>query len=149
MKKIKLKKILYALIAILILIQFIPTDRSVEAKDPALHLFNTTDVPEEVQILLKNSCADCHSDNTAYPWYAKIQPVSKWIQGHIDHGRKKMNFAAWGSYSDKRKNRKIEECMEELKDRTMPLKSYTFLHPKAKLSDDEINLLLGFFQSLQ
>ena len=149
MKKINLKKLGIILLAIFILLQFLPTDRSVEERDPALSLFNSHDVPEEAAQLLKHACNDCHSDYTKYPWYSSIQPVGRWMQGHIDHAREKLNFSDWNSYSEKRKNHKIEECIEEIKAGSMPVTSYKLMHSNARLNDDEKQILLNFFQSLQ
>ena len=98
--------------------------------------------------IFQNACYDCHSNNTNYPAYAKVSPVSFWIQGHIDHGKEHLNFSEWSTYSPGKRAHKLEECIEEIEENHMPLKSYTWMHAKAKLSDDQKNLVIEWCRSI-
>jgi hypothetical protein len=101
-------------------------------------------VPAPVQALLKRACYDCHSNYTHYPWYANIQPVSWWLTKHIDEGKQHLNFSVYGTYSAKRALKKAEEIADEVTHRDMPLPSYTWLHPEARLSSAEIKLIVDW-----
>ncbi len=98
--------------------------------------------------ILQSACYDCHSNKTEYPFYAKISPVSFWIQGHIDHGKEHLNFSEWARYSPGKRAHKLEECIEEIESNHMPLKSYTWMHSKSKLSEDQKNLVVEWFRSI-
>ena len=144
----KLKKYLpWALLASLIIIQFFRIDKSKPEYDTFQDFINITNPSESVKSSLKNACYDCHSNESKYPWYTNIAPVSFWVKGHIKGARQHLNFSEWGTYSAKKADHKLEECIEELQERNMPLKSYTWLHGEAKLSDEKIEELKSFFGS--
>ena len=94
-------------------------------------------MPENIQNILKTSCYDCHSNNTNYPWYNKIQPVNWWLADHINEGKEELNFDEFNAYSTKKKLHKLDEVIETIKDNEMPLKSYTLIHSNAKLSEND------------
>jgi len=137
-----------ALIA-LVIIQFVSIDKENPPVDVSQDFVTLHNPPASVLQNLKSACYDCHSHETAYPWYTNIQPVAWWIKGHIKEGVKKLNFSIWYSYSDKKKAHKIEECIEKIEERHMPLKSYTWTHSDAKLDDNERAELIQWFKSLE
>ena len=75
-----------------------------------------------------------------------IAPFSWWIKDHIDHGREEMNFSEWGTYSDKRAHHKLEETVELVKEKEMPLDSYTWAHSEANLSDEQREIWRQFYE---
>lgn len=101
----------------------------------------STDVPENVQNILKRSCYDCHSNETRYPWYAQVQPSAWFLQDHISVGRDELNFSVWNTYETRRKRRKLDEICEETKGGHMPLPSYLWMHWSADPTDEEISAL--------
>lgn len=101
----------------------------------------STQVPEQVEKILTTSCKDCHSNETNYPWYSKIQPAAWFLSGHISEGRKQLNFSEYGTYETRRKRRKLDEVCEQVETREMPLPSYLWIHWGAKLSDEEVKTL--------
>ncbi|MCF6306801.1 MAG: heme-binding domain-containing protein [Flavobacteriaceae bacterium] len=134
MKKI-IKYILIILIIALVVMQFIRPDKN-EGGYESLAAFKTeTNVPEEVFEILKTNCFDCHSNQTVYPWYAEISPLSYWFKDHIDEGKDELNFSEWKSYSVKKKDHKLEELVEEVEEGEMPLDSYTWIHAKLSKKD--------------
>ena len=98
---------------------------------------NSTDTPENVRVILKNTCFDCHSDHTVYPWYNNITPINYWISKHIDDGKKHFNISQsqWSTASLKKKDHKFDELIEMIDTKEMPLKSYTWIHKEANLTD--------------
>ncbi|MBC7536899.1 MAG: heme-binding domain-containing protein [Ferruginibacter sp.] len=133
-----LKLLFGSLLVLLILLQFYPksnynTSQKIFLSDISI----AHHVPAQVQQILKTSCYDCHSNNTIYPWYAAIQPVSLWLADHIKEGKAELNFAEFGGYSLRRQFRKLEEISEQVKEGEMPLTSYSIIHRNAKLSPDK------------
>jgi hypothetical protein len=144
------KKILYAILAALLVIQFIRPTRNNGETDGANAIAKKYQVPEEVHSILKQSCFDCHSNKTNYPWYANIQPVGWWIQySHINDGKRHLNFSEFASYSEKKSKKKLEEIADEVREGGMPLGTYTFLHHDAVLSPEQTKTLIAWAESLK
>ncbi|SDR93499.1 heme-binding domain-containing protein [Winogradskyella sediminis] len=100
--------------------------------------FEDTNPPDDVKTILKNACLDCHSYTTRYPWYSQITPVNYWLANHIKVGKKHFNVSKWNDYDDRRKDHKLDELIEMVERKEMPLESYTWVHSEAKLSEDQI-----------
>ena len=92
---------------------------------------------EDVKIILTETCIDCHSDVTQYPWYNNITPVNFWLAAHVKDGKKHFNLSNWEGNSIKRKDHKFEELIEMIEEKEMPLNSYTWTHDEAKLTDEQ------------
>ena len=107
------------------------------------------DVPKDVQTILTTSCYDCHSNNTAYPWYSYIQPARMFLDGHITEGKEELNFSEFGSYSKRKQGSKLKAMTSQIKSGEMPLKSYTILHQDAKLSAENRAILIDWIEKVQ
>lgn len=143
------KKILLALAAILVVIQFIRPERNTGEPDGANSIVTKYAVPDNVHAVLKQSCYDCHSNHTEYPWYANIQPVGWWIQfSHVNDGKRHLNFSEYATYNEKRSKRKFEEIADEVKEGGMPLSSYTMMHGNAKLTEEQSKLVIDWATAL-
>ena len=116
-------------------IQFVPVSRT---NPPVVA---EIEAPADVHAILKRACYDCHSNETKWPWYAYVAPVSWLIEKDVRQGRKRMNFSEWGNYHPDRQESKIQEILEQVEAGTMPLSIYLPMHPEAKLSDAERALL--------
>ena len=128
------KKMLIALGAILLLLQFVRPAKNL-SNDQSQHLNTKYPVPEDVQAILTRSCDDCHSNKTVYPWYAEIQPVGIWLANHVNEGKRHLNFSTFTSRKIAIQNHKLEEIIEMVKEGEMPLGSYTLIHRDAILSE--------------
>lgn len=144
-----LKKIVLALLVVLVGIQFIPTTRNQSDEISEAAFTKTFNVPDDIQNLLKTSCYDCHSNNTIYPWYNKMQPISWFLEGHIKEAKKELNFSEFGSYSKRKQKSKLKGIMGEIKEDKMPLSSYTLMHKEAILSEGEKLLLKNWLTDLR
>ncbi len=146
-----MKKILKIIVSILFLafvaIQFIRPDFTNPPIVQGQTLEETVQVPENVQVILKRSCNDCHTNTTVYPWYAKIQPSAWFLKGHIDEGRRKLNFSIWKTFDAPKQRRKLAEICEQLQSKEMPLPSYLWIHWGAKLSDEEVKTICDWTES--
>lgn len=134
MKKI-LKIVAIVVVAAFIIAQFFRPNRINPAVVETDALVATVHVPENVKVILSRSCADCHSNNTIYPWYSNISPVSWFLVDHVDHGRSHLNFSIWNSYDERSKLKKLDEIREQIDMAAMPLPSYLWLHRDAVLSE--------------
>lgn len=128
----------------LIGIQFIPTNRNQSDIVPVTDFISTYNPPQEIVGILRTSCYDCHSNNTEYPWYNKVQPAAMYLEEHIQHGKEEFNFSEFGDYSDRRKKSKLKSFIRQVEQNEMPLYSYTLIHRDAKISDSEKELVLNW-----
>lgn len=143
------KKIILILVILLILIQFFkPRENRSEEAQPARIAAHYA-VPEEVGSILKKACFDCHSNNTRYPWYSRVQPVAWYLSYHVNDGKKELNFDEFGTYTFKRQDHKLEEVVETVEKGEMPLESYTLIHREASLTPEERQLLIRWAKSLR
>ncbi|WP_034753319.1 heme-binding domain-containing protein [Chryseobacterium daeguense] len=128
------KNILTILLLLFIGIQFINVKENISQSRSENAIGNYYKIPAKVQEILKTSCYDCHSNNTSYPWYSKVQPVKWWLADHVNSGKRHLNFDEFNTYSREKKLEKLEEIVETVKKGEMPLTSYTVVHRNAKLS---------------
>lgn len=143
------KKILLALLIILVLIQFIPALPADYEPAPGQTFQEVHQLPQDVAMILKTACYDCHSHQAKWPWYSKVAPVSFWIGHHVEEGREHLDFSQWATYSAKKADHKLEEVIEEVKEGEMPMDSYTWLHPEANLSPEQVSRLTSYISSLR
>ncbi|MES2565776.1 MAG: heme-binding domain-containing protein [Bacteroidota bacterium] len=148
-KRFTKKNITIFLIFLFLLIQSIRIDKTTEPLNTATDFISLTSANSEISGILKSACYDCHSNQPIYPWYSNIAPVSWWIKNHYSEGSHHLNFSIWGTYSEKRKNHKLEECIEMVEENEMPLNSYTWMHKDAKLSDEQKLKLMEFFKAVR
>lgn len=122
-------------------IQFVRPARTNPAIDDAKTLEAKINVTPEVAAILVRSCDDCHSNKTEWIWYTNVAPISWYIAHHVDEGRRELSFSEFGSYSDKKAVRKLEEICEQVKSGEMPHWDYAILHPTANLSETDKQIL--------
>ncbi len=103
-------------------------------------------VPKNVEIILRTSCYDCHSNNTNYPWYSNIQPIRFLMESHIKEGKEILNFNEWGNYSSRKQNNKLDRMVKQIKANEMPLSSYTLIHKNAILNPTQKELVINWIQ---
>ena len=144
-----IKKIGLLLLIIFAVAQFFGPERNEETIISVNAFFADTNPPEDVKKILKYACLDCHSDSTEYPWYNKITPVNYWLAGHVTDGKKHLNLSKWNDYDDKRKDHKLDELIEMVKTKEMPLDSYTWVHNEAKLSAAQIESLVTWANAVR
>jgi len=137
-------KILLAIVILFIAIQFIPSTQNIDGQESTSDISKTVIMPSKVHSVLKNACYDCHSNNTDYPWYSKIQPVRLMMDRHVKEGKEELNFSEFGSYSTRSQISKLRGLANSIKDNIMPLSSYKLMHKNANLSDEEKNLIINW-----
>lgn len=141
------QKIALTVVALLLIIQFIPMTKVYEEVNED-DLTNVVQVSDEVGEILKKACYDCHSNQSVYPWYTNIQPLGFWINGHIKNGKKHLNFSEWGKYDADKQAHKLEEICEEIEEGHMPLKSYTWMHEGTRLNSEQVQLICDWTKNV-
>jgi hypothetical protein len=129
------KRILYLLLSVFLLLQLFPVPRD----NPPVTSEITTS--EEVKHILKRSCYDCHSNETVWPFYSYVFPVSYLVTNHVQEGRDELNFSEFGSLAERKQKKKIYEVWEQVDEGEMPPKDYLLLHPSANLSEKDKEIL--------
>jgi hypothetical protein len=129
---------LIVLVAALAAIQLVPVERS----NPPVA--SDVGAPDEVKKILRRSCYDCHSNETRWPWYARVAPMS-WLTAHdVKEGRRELNFSAWNQFTGARRARKFKEIVEQIEQQKMPQWYYLVLHPDAQLSAADKETILNW-----
>ena len=143
-----MKKIVLIILAVFILIQFVRPEKN-NSQNETNSIEILMEVPTEVQQILKTSCNNCHSNNTAYPWYSEIAPVSWYLASHVNQGKEHLNFSEWALYNENQKNHIIEDLLEELEEKRMPLKSYLNVHENAKMTAEQYKVLINWVKTIK
>jgi hypothetical protein len=133
------RKIGILLLSILVVIQFIQPTKNISEGFGRNDISDVYAIPQDLHQTLVKKCYDCHSNNTRYPWYFNIQPIGWWLAAHVHDGKAHLNFSEFRSYAPKKANHKLEELIEVMEDRSMPLKAYTMFHEHTELTaEDEV-----------
>lgn len=145
----RIGNLLLWILLIFVLIQFVPVDRFNESVDSRSNFVDIYQSPSEIRELLENSCYDCHSNETIYPSYSLVAPVSWMIKDHINQGRRYLNYSEWGSYNKDIRKNIIEKSIKSIESGKMPLPSYVSFHPESRLTPSEIELLVDYFKTIE
>ncbi|MGD9329479.1 MAG: heme-binding domain-containing protein [Cyclobacteriaceae bacterium] len=143
-----LKITIWVVLALFVILQFIPNTYPENKKSNEHDLILTGDVTQEVGLILKNSCYDCHSNETRYPWYAYIAPVSWLVVRDVKLGRAELNFSEWDNLKSRDKIKLLDEIAEEVEVGNMPMPIYTITHGDAALGDDKKQLLAEWTENM-
>lgn len=144
-----LNKILVILLVAFVLIQFFPIDKSNPPVNKGMDFLTIKQTPEPMATQIRASCYDCHSNETVYPWYSRIQPFGWWLKNHIDEGRGHLNFSTYATYEPKRQAHKMEESAEMVANGEMPMESYVLIHDKAKLTEAQRQEMVAYFRKIE
>jgi hypothetical protein len=131
-----MKKILLVVMVLLIVgfgaIQLVPVQRT----NPTVE----SDIPTspEIKAILRKACYDCHSNETRWPWYSYIAPVSWLTVYDTNKGREELNFSTWNRYDTEKQGDIIKDLWETVEDGEMPPWFYTVPHPEARLSVGQV-----------
>ena len=140
-------KWLLAIVAVLLAaMQFVPVDRTNPSSPASDSFLANRSLPGEVPVTLKRACFDCHSNETRWPLYSRIAPVSWIIVNDVNRGRGEVNFSEWARYDEAKKQHLLEEAQEVVREGEMPLGAYVLLHPSARLSPGDVERLAQAFE---
>ena len=122
-------------------LQFVRPAKTNPVIDQTRALHNQAEMNAEVAAVLQRACYDCHSNDTRWPWYSNVAPVSWFVIDHVNHGRRHLNFSKWASYDNQKKATNLQLIGETVRLSSMPLSSYTLIHAEAKLTDEDRKLI--------
>jgi hypothetical protein len=140
MKK-ALKWIGISLVVLLVVSQAIRPAKTNPAVDETQTMEANTHMSPEVATIMERACSNCHSSRTTWPWYSQVAPVSWFIVSDVNDARRKWSLSDWGTYKPDKKASKLQEICEQVEQGEMPLESYVLIHPTAKLSESDKQLL--------
>lgn len=143
------KNVLIVLVVVLVIIQFFHPKKNISNIKSGAQIASIYPIPRSVRGILQKACNDCHSNNTRYPWYSKVQPVAWWLNDLIQEGKHELNFSEFATYPLRKQYHKLEEVSEELEEGHMPLSSYTFIHSDARLTTEEKSKLNQWVNSIR
>jgi len=138
MRHLTLGRIFLGIAVLLVLMQVFVPARTNPPSDPAMSLRAVRPDAAEAVAVMQRSCRDCHSNDTTWPWYSHVAPVS-WLVAHdVSEGREHLNMSEFGTYDGKKQQKKLEDACEQVKQGEMPMWIYTLEHPGAKLQPGEV-----------
>jgi hypothetical protein len=133
-------RLILVLVILFAVAQFVGPARTNPISDPAKAITRTIAVPHDVQAILDRSCRDCHTNNTTWPWYSHVAPMSWGVIGHVNNGRGSMNLSDWPAGPEEAGDL-LDKVCKEVKKGKMPLGQYLWLHDDARLSDTDTKKL--------
>ncbi len=132
-------RFIFAVLGLFVLIQIIPYGRN--HTNPPVISEPTWD-SAQTRTLAAQACLDCHSNDTIWPWYSNIAPISWLVQHDLDEGRQRLNFSEWGQ-----RRQETEELSGLINNGEMPPAQFLFMHPEARLTKSEKQALITGFRA--
>ena len=143
------RRIVLIVVAALILIQLYRPATTNPPEDPSHNLKTVAQVPPDVDQILTQSCNDCHSYKTVWPWYTNIAPSRWFVVSDVNNGRRHLNFSEWTQLTPERQQRRLSEMCEQVESGDMPLTQYTWIHTKTKLSQSQREAICAWTKAEQ
>jgi heme-binding protein len=137
------------LAGLFLIAQLIRPARTNPVIDQSMTLESQAQLDPKIGAMLQRSCYDCHSNQTRWPWYSNVAPVSWFVIGHVNDGRRELNFSEWGKYDRGRRYKRLDQMCNLARAGAMPLASYTPLHPGSKLTQEDVRILCDWTFSQQ
>jgi hypothetical protein len=125
----------------LLLIQLVRPEKNLGEIETAEDFIQVSLVPDTLARVFLNSCYDCHSNRTSYPWYGNLAPASWFLNKHVVEGKAHLNFSSWGLMDKAQKISMLDEICDECTEGNMPLGSYLLLHRSSSLDALEIKAI--------
>ena len=155
-----IKRVFLGLVAVFVLIQLVPVNRANPPIDPAKKLMP----PPEVEAILRVSCYDCHSNETRWPWYSYVAPLSWWIANHVHDGQRRLNLSTWADIKPRagrdeayrggpelsvvQYKRKLLGDMEtDIQEGRMPISSYLIIHHDARMTPQQYQVVAAWLDA--
>jgi len=114
---------------------------------PGAPVLEDTEVPEQVRAALEAKCGDCHSQNTRYPLYSHVAPLTWMIDRDVSEGRASLDMSQWQFYNIEYRINALTRMASEVHSAQMPPRTYVLLHPHARLSPEEQKLIYDWAKS--
>lgn len=141
------RRILFGLLLGSLAVQIVRPDRSNPPATAAASL--AAKAPPPIAAILDRSCRDCHSNETRWPWYTNISPVSWMVADHVHHGRDRFNYSEWSTYPSDDQDKFLGAMCNLTKRARMPLPSYLLIHRDAALSAADVAALCAWSDKMR
>jgi Tfp pilus assembly protein FimT len=141
------KRSLFAIGFLFAAAQFVRLTKTNPPENAAHTIQVSMRVGPAVSRVLERSCADCHSDHTAWPWYSGVAPASWLVTSDVNEGRKALNLSRWGLYGDGQKAKLLTKMCEEISNGKMPMPTYLVIHRHAQMSYADTQVLCSWAQA--
>ena|SRR5215472_4258297 len=148
MNRARVRKVVLALVVILIAMQIFQPRRTNPPSTPSRSLPSHVALPPDVYSSLMRGCGDCHSNQTRWPWYSRVAPYSWVITDDVNQGRRHLNFEDWEAQENPEEaNDHLAQICKEIERKGMPPFSYRLLHPESKLKPEEVASICAWSQA--
>lgn len=137
------------ILILLIGAQFVGAGRTNPPSNAGASLLASKTTPPDVRAILDRSCRDCHSNDTRWPWYSHVAPISWFLLSHVNGGRERLNYSQWTSYDSDDQDKFLGGMCSLPKKGRMPLPSYLWIHRDAKLSDADVKTLCAWSDKMR
>jgi hypothetical protein len=135
-----LRRVALAMLVVFVVLQLVPYGWR-HPNPPVTQ--SVTWASAEAETIARNACYDCHSNETTWPAYSYVAPMSWLVRKDVEAGRHKLNFSEWD-----RGGGKVDDAAETVQEGSMPPGQYTVLHPDARLSDTEKQTLIAALEQM-
>jgi hypothetical protein len=136
-----------AFVVAFVAIQFIRPSHANPPVTPAHSLLPL--VPADVRGILERSCRDCHSNETRWPLYSQVAPMSWFVTGHVTDGRDRFNYSEWTAYDSDEQDKLLGGVCSLTRRGRMPLPSYLWIHRSSKLSASDVATLCAWSDKMR
>jgi len=144
----KTRKVLVGLLLLAAIIQTIQPTRNLSDTLGENDISKTYAISDEVHVIFRNKCYDCHSNNTSYPWYTYVQPIGWWMAAHIYEGKEHLDFSEFKTYPPKKAKHKLEELYDAVNEGWMPLETYLWMHHDAEITPADRDAINAWLKTL-
>jgi len=127
-------------IVVAVAIQLVPVHRT----NPPVTF--EVEAPSDVMPILERACYACHSNRTRWPWYSRVAPVSWLVARDVRRGREDLNFSEWPAFDFEAQEHSLSDIVKQIRHDKMPLPAYRWMHPEARLTDEDKQKLLEWAQ---
>ena len=136
-------KLILGLVAVFVLMQAIRPAKTNPAGNPAMSLRAARPDGAAALAVMDRSCRDCHSNDTTWPWYSRVAPVSWLVARDVRGGRRHLNMSEFGMYPAEKQQKRLKDACEQVRTGEMPMWIYTLQHPDATLRPGDVELICG------
>jgi hypothetical protein len=141
MRRVILKLVILVGILVLAIGQIFPPDRTNPPINPNMTFETVAHPGQELASVVRRACYNCHSNETVWPWYSRVAPVSWLVAGDVEEGRSHLNFSEWGLLSRDMSRLKLQNACNQVKAGEMPLWFYVWMHPESRLSEQDVQTI--------
>ena len=142
------KKLKWAVISLAVAFLLLQLTNPARVNPPVKSdLIASTPPPGPVAATLIAACYDCHSDQTRWPWYSHIAPMSWLIANDVNEGRENLNLSEWPADDAKRAARRLENMSDNIDAGNMPPQKYTAIHADARLTESQRKVMTDWLDA--